>query len=196
MMNPTQHQPTAKLYYVIGPSGAGKDSLLIAARKRLADLPIIFSHRYITRAADAGGENFVHLSPNEFQLRQKYGAFWLTWQSHQLSYAIGCEVLMWLDKGLSVVMNGSRAYLAEAQQLADAASITLVPVWIHCDLPVLAQRLAARGRESEADIAERLGRAQAYLPPADAIIIDNSADFDAALTQLLNLLSSIPPKQP
>lgn len=43
------------LVYVMGPSGAGKDSVLNRARAMLsADLPILFAHRYITRPADSG----------------------------------------------------------------------------------------------------------------------------------------------
>lgn len=181
----------AKLYYVIGPSGAGKDSLLTAARRRLAGKDFVFAHRYITRSADAGGENFVNLSEAEFALRQAKGLFLFAWQSHGLHYAVGQEIQQWLRQGLSVVMNGSRAYLDQAQTIADQQGIILVPVWIHCDLPILAQRLAARGRESAEDMAERLSRAQNYRAPATAFVIDNSADFDAALTQLLTLL--LPP---
>jgi ribose 1,5-bisphosphokinase len=45
------------LVYVMGPSGAGKDSVLGRARAMLStDLPIVFAHRYITRPADSGGE--------------------------------------------------------------------------------------------------------------------------------------------
>lgn len=180
----------SKLYYVIGPSGAGKDSLLIAARRRVAGSPIVFAHRYITRPADAGGENFISLSAVEFAHRQSAGVFALAWQSHGLSYSVGCEVFDWLAMGLSVVMNGSRAYLAQAQAIALARNIELVPVWIHCDLPILAQRLAARGRESAEDIAERLARAQYYHAPPSANIIDNSNDFEVALAQFLSLMNA------
>ena len=48
------------LVYVMGPSGAGKDSVLERARAMLsADQPIAFAHRYITRPPDIGGENHV-----------------------------------------------------------------------------------------------------------------------------------------
>ena len=42
---------TGQLIYVMGPSGAGKDSLLGYARERLAEQPLVFAHRYITRPA-------------------------------------------------------------------------------------------------------------------------------------------------
>ena len=48
---------SGRLVYVMGPSGAGKDSLLSFARSALADEPVVFAHRYITRPAGQG-ENF------------------------------------------------------------------------------------------------------------------------------------------
>jgi ribose 1,5-bisphosphokinase len=156
----------------------------------LAGKDLVFAHRYITRSADAGGENFVSLSEAEFALRQAKALFLFAWQSHGLHYAVGQEIQHWLRQDLSVVMNGSRAYLDQAQSIADQQGILLVPVWIHCDASVLAQRLIARGRESAEEIAERLTRAQSYQAPPSALIIDNSTDFDSALTQLLTLLLS------
>jgi len=46
-----------RLWYVMGPSAAGKDSVLAYVRQQLpAAAGVVFAHRYITRAADAGGE--------------------------------------------------------------------------------------------------------------------------------------------
>ena len=40
----------------MGPSGAGKDSVLTRARGLLPDdAPVAFAHRYITRSSDIGG---------------------------------------------------------------------------------------------------------------------------------------------
>ena len=51
------------LVYVMGPSGAGKDSVLDRARTMLSvEAPVAFAHRYITRPADIGGENHVALT--------------------------------------------------------------------------------------------------------------------------------------
>ena len=46
----------------------GPDSVLARARALIpSDLPVAFAHRYITRPADAGGENHVALSEVEFE---------------------------------------------------------------------------------------------------------------------------------
>lgn len=143
------------LVYVIGASGSGKDSLMRYARERLATEPgIVFAHRYITRPADAGGENHVALSPEEFTARCQTGLFALHWHSHGHAYGIGIEIDQWLARGITVVINGSRQYLSEAQQRYPE----LLPVWIEVSPQVLRERLQARGRESAQDIARRLSR--------------------------------------
>ena len=51
---------TARLFYLVGASGSGKDSLLGYARGKLAGAPdVLFAHRYITRPADAGGSCMI-----------------------------------------------------------------------------------------------------------------------------------------
>ena len=69
------------LFYVVGASGAGKDSLLAYARAALGGgAPVFFAHRYITRPAEAGGENHVALSKAEFAQMQALDLFALSWE--------------------------------------------------------------------------------------------------------------------
>jgi len=145
----------ARLIYVVGASGSGKDSLMAHARGQLAnETRLVFAHRYITRAADAGGENHVALTAEEFESRRKAGLFALHWQSHGHAYGIGIEVNQWLAKGMTVVVNGSREYLAEAEERYPE----LLPVWVEVSPEVLRKRLQARGREDAKEIAARLAR--------------------------------------
>lgn len=126
------------------------------AREALAQDPaVVFAHRYITRPHDAGGENHVALSEKEFESRVASKLFPLHWHSHGLRYGIGCELNHWLAKGLTVILNGSRAYLQEASRRYPE----LVPVLIEVSAEVLRERLQARGRENAADIEARLQRA-------------------------------------
>lgn len=144
------------LLYVIGASGSGKDSLMQHARFKLAqDANVVFAHRYITRPSDAGGENHIALSEAEFESRVVQKLFPLHWHSHGLRYGIGCELNHWLAKGLTVVLNGSRAYLPEASRRYPE----LVPVLIEVSPAVLRARLQGRGRESDDEIEARLQRA-------------------------------------
>ncbi len=175
-----------KLFYVIGPSGSGKDSLMSYARQRLATNPcVVFAHRYITRPANAGGENHVALSEDEFTARVQSSLFAMHWESHGCHYGIGSEINMWLDKGYNVVMNGSREHLPYAQK----SHHKLTPVWIEVSPEVLAQRLRARGREDEEDIRERLMRAAMYRATPDGITIGNDGKLEDAGEKLVQLIA-------
>ena len=142
------------LIAVVGPSGAGKDTLMGAARAHLADDPrFVFVRRAITRPAEAGGEAHEALTPEAFAARQAAGGFCLAWQAHGLSYGIPRSVEDDLAAGRVVVANLSRGVLVEA-----ASRFPLLVVNITAPVAVLAARLVARGRESEADITARLAR--------------------------------------
>ena len=81
------------LLYVMGPSGAGKDSVLGRARALLpSDAPVVFAHRYITRPADTGGENHVAVTRAEFAMRRDHGLFAYHWGAHGNDYGVGREI--------------------------------------------------------------------------------------------------------
>lgn len=176
------------LFYVMGPSGSGKDSLLRALRERLtADDPVVVAHRYITRAADAN-EASVALTGDEFQRRVDSGCLALHWNSHGLRYGIGVEIEQWLARGLKVIVNGSREYLPQA--VARYPALCAVHVRVKPD--VLAARLRQRGRESEDAIARRLARAtQAFdVPPHVRMVdIDNSEALDTSVAAFARIVS-------
>jgi len=175
------------LFYVIGASGAGKDSLLRGARAQLAGENVIFAHRYITRPVELAGENHIALSPQEFRTRQHAGLFAMHWHSHDLDYALGIEINAWLERGLNVVMNGSRAYLDEA---ARRYPENLVPVLVRVSPEVLRARLEARGRENAAQIDERLAGALAFegLNHPRLCSIQNDTELAYATAQLIEVL--------
>ena len=105
------------LFYVIGASGAGKDTLMNYARSTINGAePVIFANRYITRPPFTGNENHIHLSREEFEARINANLFALYWESHEQYYGIGTEINGWMECGFNVVVNGSRQYLPVAQQ--------------------------------------------------------------------------------
>jgi ribose 1,5-bisphosphokinase len=177
------------LVYVMGPSGAGKDSVMNRARALLpADAPVLFAHRYITRPAEVGGENHVALSESEFLRRRAHGLFAFDWEAHGNRYAIGGEIQAWRTAGLTVVVSGSRAHFLRANGL-DAGTH---PVLITAPSERLAERLAARGRESSGAAAERLGRGEAYAvaDPRLATIVNDGA-LEAAAQAFVSLLARL-----
>ncbi|HEV3106567.1 MAG TPA: phosphonate metabolism protein/1,5-bisphosphokinase (PRPP-forming) PhnN [Trinickia sp.] len=177
-----------RIFYVMGPSGAGKDTLLAFARDRLSGSRVLFAHRYITRAAHAGGENHVHLSPEEFVVRANLGLFALHWSSHGRHYGIGIEIEAWMEQGFTVVINGSREHLGQA--LARYPALTAVHIDARPD--VLAARLASRGRETLDEVRERLARRVPFvIPPHVALTtIDNSGPLEESGGALLDLLAT------
>ncbi|HTV37381.1 MAG TPA: phosphonate metabolism protein/1,5-bisphosphokinase (PRPP-forming) PhnN [Xanthobacteraceae bacterium] len=143
-----------RLVHVMGPSGAGKDTLLDYARARVDPAAVIFAHRFITRPAESSGENHITLSEPEFLARRESGLFALTWHSHGFWYGISAEIDLWLERGFAVVVSGSRA----AWPLAKARYPNLLGLMIDAPAEIRAARLMARGREDERAIRARLDR--------------------------------------
>jgi phosphonate metabolism protein PhnN/1,5-bisphosphokinase (PRPP-forming) len=173
------------LVLVVGPSGAGKDTLMDAARAALAgDGRFRFVRREITRPADAGGEDHVAVSEAEFVSRA--GSYALHWRAHGLGYGIPGDIAEDLAAGRVVVANVSRAVLLDA-----AARFDVLVLEITAPPAVLARRLAARGRESEADIAARLARA-VPLPAGLAVVsVSNDGTVEAGVAAVLAVLRRV-----
>ena len=172
---------------VVGPSGAGKDSVMSYAARRLAsEARLHFVRRVITRPADAGGEAHEAIDTDGFRKREADGGFAVSWGAHGLSYGIPRETLDQLAQGVTLVANGSRSALpafAEAYPRLKVVLITARP-------DILAERLAARGRESAEAIAKRLDRAVPDIViSADTVIIDNSVALEEAGEAFVSLLA-------
>ena len=175
------------LVYVMGPSGAGKDSVLGRARALLPhDAPVVFAHRYITRPADSGGENHIALTREEFATRRAYGLFAYHWNAHGNDYGVGREIHDWRAAGLTVVVSGSRDHFLRTGGLDSLAR----PVLITAPAERLKERLAGRGRESAIEAAKRLRRADAYEvdDPRLATIV-NEGSLEEAAAAFLRLLA-------
>jgi len=174
------------LVYVMGPSGAGKDSLIQYARRKLAaSQPVLFAHRYITRPPGEDIENYVSLSPAEFAQRAGHGLFAFSWSAYGFDYGVGVEIHAWRNAGFAVVVDGSRAHFARhADALGDA-----VPVLITASAETLRCRLTRRGREDAAAIERRVQRA-AEIPVAHRalVTIDNSGTLEEGGDRLTEIL--------
>jgi ribose 1,5-bisphosphokinase len=176
-----------RLYYIIGASGAGKDSLIRWVRARVeGSLPILFAHRYITRPAGQDPENHICLSQAEFLLRREKGLFALSWESHGLYYGIGREIEEWMAKGFRVVVNGSREYLP----VATGRYPGLVSILIEARPDILQQRLETRGREQGQDLESRLKRQPFWQEPAEGLLrVTNNGLLEDAGRALKDILT-------
>ena len=176
------------LVLVVGPSGAGKDTLINAAKAALADDPrFVFPRRVVTRPAIAALEDHDSVTPAEFALQQANGAYALSWEAHGLRYGLPGSIRDDIAAGRVVVMNGSRAMVGSARQTFP----DMVVVLVEARPEVRAQRLAGRGRETAAEVAERLRReVPAEIP--DAIRVDNSGAVAEGISRFLTALRALP----
>lgn len=173
------------LVLVVGPSGAGKDSLLAGAHALLQDDPHFrFVRRVITRPADAGGEEHEATDRAAFAARRAAGGFALHWHAHGLDYGIPSDIAADIAAGRTVVANVSRTVINEAR-----ARFPTRVVVITAPRGVLAQRLAARGRETAADIAERLSRAAPEPTGPDVETVLNDTTLEAGIARFVAALS-------
>lgn len=174
---------------VVGPSGAGKDTLMaLAARHFDGRTDVHFARRVITRAADAGGEDHLSVSEGGFLAMERAGDFAVCWDAHGLKYGIPAAVRQELAQGGSVIANGSRSVLERFK----AAFPRLTVINITARAEVLAERLEARGRESRDDILKRLERgALTVQGDYDIVTIDNSGTLDEAAGKIIGALETI-----
>ena len=143
-----------RLVLVVGPSGAGKDTLLRLARAACVDdHDVVFPRRVVTRASSADEDN-IAVGPDDFARAREHGDFAVHWDAHGHSYALPQEINDDIRVGRAVVVNVSRTVIAALRE----AYANVVVVAITAPPDVLAQRLAARARNSDGNIAARLAR--------------------------------------
>jgi ribose 1,5-bisphosphokinase len=157
------------LVLIVGPSGAGKDTLLGAAQKMLAcDTRVVFPRRAVTREASAF-ENNEAVTRADFDRAVASGAYALWWRAHEHGYGIARAIDDEIGKGHVVVVNGSRTVIGEARQKYQRPFVVLITA----PADVLAQRLSARGRASDGNLGERLQRASLETDGAPDLVISN-----------------------
>jgi ribose 1,5-bisphosphokinase len=165
-----------RLFVIVGPSGAGKDTLLAGAVRARPDLH--WARRVITRPSQPGGE------PWEGETEAGF--------ARGLHYGVPGAELAPLRMGRDVVMNGSRAAMPAILSVFPQARVILVTA----SPDILALRLAARSRETPQAVAARLSRAGFDLPPglaADVVVNDTTPE--AGTAALLAHLAAVPQEQ-
>ena len=166
-----------RLILVVGPSGAGKDTLLGLAKAACADDPnIVFARRVITRQASASEDN-EEVSAGTFQEALARNEYAMHWEAHGHCYALPRAIDDEIRAGHTVVANVSRTVVAGAR----AAYTDVLVVSITAPPDVLAERLALRRRASDGKIENRLHRTVnvADAVPDATIINTSSAEYHA-----------------
>ena len=166
-----------RLVLVVGPSGAGKDTLLRFAKAACVDDEnIVFPRRVITREASASEDN-EEVSAGAFQDALLRDQFAIHWEAHGHCYALPRAIDDEIRAGRTVVANVSRTVIAAMRRgYSDVlvVSVTAPP-------NVLAARLAMRGRSSDGGIEHRLHRSveDAAAAPDVTIVNISSAEYHA-----------------
>jgi ribose 1,5-bisphosphokinase len=176
-----------RLILVVGPSGAGKDTLIAQARARLErDPTIMFPRRIVTRATSAAEDHHT-ISDRDFALAMEEGAYAFWWEAHGLKYAFPAGIDDDIRAGRTLVCNVSRGIAATLRRRYAHVAVVLITA----PPEVLAARLAARGRASDGDIGQRIGRAA---PPEAEIspdrVIENSGELEVAVAQFMAAIAS------
>jgi ribose 1,5-bisphosphokinase len=166
-----------RLILVVGPSGAGKDTLLGLAKAACADdRNIVFARRIVTREASVFEDN-EQVSLEAFRQALAQDAYAMHWEAHGHCYALPRAIDDDIRAGHTLIANVSRTVIGAARRAyADVAvvSITAPP-------QVLAERLAMRARGSDGKIEQRLGRTvdDAASAPDFTIMNVSSAEYHA-----------------
>ncbi len=172
---------------IVGPSGAGKDSLLRFAKDRLGET-VVLVRRVVTRSADGNAEDHDSLSPEAFEQAERDGAFALSWPAHGLRYGLPVALENDLAQGRFVLANLSRRVIPQLMLRYPTALV----VSVTADRAIIAERLHNRGRESAESVEQRLHRSVLGDPlPASTIVLDNSGPLEIAGEQLVRLLADL-----
>ena len=173
-----------RLVLVVGPSGAGKDTLLRLAQAACADdRDVVFPRRVVTRASSADEDN-IAMSPDEFARGRDHGDFAVHWDAHGHSYALPLEINDDIRAGRAVVANVSRTVIGALRR----AYANVVVVAITAPPDVLAQRLAARARNTDGNIADRLARSVDDASANADVTILNAGSADYHSRQLVRAI--------
>ena len=173
-----------RMVLVVGPSGAGKDTLLNLARSTCADdRMIVFPRRVVTRQASQAEDN-DELTPDAFGEALTRGEFALHWEAHGHSYALPRRIEDDIRAGRTVVINVSRMVIDAVRR----AYANVVVVSITAPPEVLAERLKMRARGSDGQIEARLGRAvddALAKPDATIVNVGDAADHARRLVDIM-----------
>ncbi|MDB5519567.1 MAG: phosphonate metabolism protein/1,5-bisphosphokinase (PRPP-forming) PhnN [Tardiphaga sp.] len=173
-----------RLVLVVGPSGAGKDTLIGIAQAACADHgDVVFPRRVVTRAASSAEDN-EHISLETFRLARARGDFAIHWEAHGHCYGLRSSLNDEIRAGRTVVANISRTVVQAMRSTYAEVSV----VSITAPPEVLAERLAMRARSSDGQLADRLGRAVDSVAAAPDVIINNVGSAEHHAGELVRII--------
>ena len=147
---------------IVGPSGAGKDTIMNAVHEVLKNNPeFLFVRRIITRKAginsfndhdetsqNIGNEDNIGVSLEKFFELSEKASFSLQWFAHGIHYGLPMGIVDEVHKGKIVIANVSRAELEHTKELFGKVYV----IEINAPIEILKERLLGRKREKITDI--------------------------------------------
>lgn len=173
-----------RLVLVVGPSGAGKDTLINGARAACRSDPgVVFPRRVVTRPSSAA-EDHDTVTQQAFDRQVTDGAFALWWDAHGNRYGIPSSIDDALRCGRTVVCNVSRTVTQQARR----RYANVVVVLVTAPPEVLAARLAGRQRSSDGDAGRRIARSVEVDGGMADVVVDNVGDPEIGIRRLLGTI--------
>ncbi|WP_342358858.1 phosphonate metabolism protein/1,5-bisphosphokinase (PRPP-forming) PhnN [Terrarubrum flagellatum] len=171
------HRPIGRGLFVavVGPSGAGKDTVIRAAEAALVgDERYVFPKRLVTRPSSEHEDN-VFVSAADYHALKSNNGVALGWEAHGHHYGLPIAIDDAIGAGRIVICNLSRAVIPAAR--ARYAHVLVAEITAPPD--ILAARLAGRVRASDGDLGKRLTRSVATDVNADVVIQNAGLPEDA-----------------
>jgi ribose 1,5-bisphosphokinase len=173
-----------RLILVVGPSGAGKDTLLGLAKAACAeDSGIVYPRRVITREASSSEDN-EEVSAGTFEAALARNEYAMHWDAHGHRYALSRAIDDDIRAGRTVVANVSRTVISAMRRAY--ANVTVVSITAPTN--VLAERLAMRGRASDGKVELRLHRTVDEATAAPDVTINNTSSADYHARQFVRIV--------
>jgi ribose 1,5-bisphosphokinase len=155
-----------RVVLVVGPSGAGKDTLIAIASGQVPEA--VVQSRVVTRPPSETESN-EELSETAFAAALAAGDFAVHWEAHGHKYGLRRDLDDHVRSGRTVVVNVSRSIV----RLLRGRYASIVAVLVTAPPDVLMARLAGRDRVSDGPLDRRLARASLDVDPGADIIINN-----------------------
>ncbi|MBI3352986.1 MAG: hypothetical protein HY036_10470 [Nitrospirae bacterium] len=177
-----------KIILLVGPSGAGKDTLLKEAKDYFNENPKIhFIRRYITRRPSEFEDNYF-VDDTAFEVLRMNGYFISYWYAHHLKYGVPERELSQLNQEDIVVVSISREKVSDFEDRYGERVITLN---ITADREIIEKRLKNRNRENQAQIETRLQRMDAPVKARNLIHFNNNQKLAVSSKAFTTLLETL-----
>lgn len=177
-----------KLFVISGPSGAGKGTLVAYIREQHPSLGLTVSATTRSpREGEVDGVSYYFLTDEEFAHRVDAGEFveWAEVHGHRYGTLVS-EVTSNLEAGNSLILEiDVQGAFQVKERFPEAVLIFIMPP----SLEVLAERLRARGTETEESLTLRLANASHEMELADRyddVVVND--DLDDATAELLQVI--------